>query len=81
MKRRTRAKHRVPLGAGELRELLAAFKKTIVKAGLYRRVFRLRYRGVEYRASLTSYGRVLVRDSAGLIVVATEYGWTFGIVA
>jgi hypothetical protein len=68
-----RPKRPRPLSELKKRELLAKFKKMIARASKRRRDFELKCQGDTYSASLTTFGRIIVRDALGTVVVASGY--------
>jgi hypothetical protein len=69
----------VPLTNRERDELLKRFQKMIVRASSKRKDFELKYKGTLYWATLTIFGRCIVRNARGEAIVASGYGWSFEV--
>jgi hypothetical protein len=67
-----------PLSAQEKLMLLTKFQRMILRASARRRDFELRYNGAIYTATLTGFGRCIVRDAYGHSVAASGFGWLSG---
>lgn len=67
--------HPRPLSLSERSALLQKFQRMILEASNEERNFSLRFKRATYSATLTSWGRCIVRDARGNDIASSGYGW------
>lgn len=60
-------------------ELLERFQKMILRAPSRQRDFKSKFKGALYSATLTGFGRCIVRNVRGNVIVSSAYGWLFEV--